>query len=74
MFEYSEEICEKISNSGCITNKELQYVEMALKMFESYEEILNQNLGLDIIEQKELEVDFKLKYAIGRNTEKRVRG
>ena len=66
MFEFSKELCNKIKTSDCLEPKELQIVEMALRMWESYEEILNENLGLD--RKKDF---FQLEYAIHKNSLKK---
>lgn len=68
MFSKSEEICKKIKECGCITESELQYVEMGLKMIDCYNEMLNQNIGLDLPLNEQLDVDFKLKHAVSRNS------
>lgn len=67
MFEGIEELCDKISDSSCVTSKELQRIEMALKMFDLYEEMIDQVLGLDMYNDEPLGFDFKLKYALERN-------
>ena len=68
MFSKSEEICKKIKECGCITDSELQYVEMGLKMIDCYNEMLNQNIGLDLQLNEQLNIDFGLKYAVSRNS------
>ena len=68
MFHKSEEICKKIKECGCITESELQYVEMGLKMIDCYNEMLNQNIGLDLQSNEHLDIDFKLKHAVSRNS------
>lgn len=67
MFSKSEEICKKIKDCGCISDSELQYVEMGLKIFNCYNEMLNQNIGLDLQLNEQLEIDFRLKHAVSRN-------
>lgn len=67
LFKQSEEICKKVSDSGCVSGKELQQIEMGLKLFDLYEEMLDQVLGLDLYHNEQLELDFQLKYALERN-------
>ena len=67
MFEWSKELCKKISNSDCLSKNELQMVEIALRLYECYEEALNENLGLDIIAKRETNL-FQLEHAINRNS------
>lgn len=47
MFEWSKEICNKIAESGCLTPKELGMVEISLRVWDAYDELLNENLALD---------------------------
>ena len=68
MFHKSEEICKRIKECGCISDSELQYVEMGLKMIDCYSEMLNQNIGLDLQFNEQLDIDFRLKYAVSRNS------
>ena len=72
MFEWSKEICNKIKDSNCLEDKKLQMVEISLRLYELYNEILNENLGLDLIDGKETNY-FELEHAIHRNIEKRNR-
>lgn len=51
MFEYEENICKKIYETKCLEPKELQAVEIALKLTASYDMILNEALDLYQIEQ-----------------------
>lgn len=67
MFENTDEICQKIEDSECISANELQIVEMALKMLDLYEEMLDQSLGLDKFTGEQLEIDFKLAHSLHRN-------
>ena len=67
MFHKSEEICKKIKECRCITESELQYIEMGLKMIDWYNEMLNQNIGLDLQSNEHLDIDFRLKHAVSRN-------
>ena len=66
VFEYSEEICNKIKNANCLDAKDLQMVEIALKLYECHSEILNECLGLDITTKEENDY-FKLKHSVHRN-------
>jgi len=68
MLDKSEDICKRIKESGCITDAELQFVEMGLKMIDCYNEMLNQNIGLDLQLNEPLGIDFGLKYAVSRNS------
>lgn len=61
MFEWSKEICKKIKDSGCLEPRELQMVEIALRMNELQEKILNENLGIDSDNM------FELEHAIHKN-------
>lgn len=74
MFHRSEDICKRIKESGCINDNELQYVEMGLKMIDCYNEMLNQNLGLDLHSNEKLDVDFRLQHAIQRNAYLKLQG
>lgn len=46
MFEWSKEVSDKIAESGCISDKDMQVVEMALRMYEIHEKILNESIGI----------------------------
>ena len=64
MFEWSKELCKKIADSNCLEPKEMQMVEIALRIYESYEIILNENLDLGDTNL------FKLEHSIHRNHRK----
>lgn len=64
MFEYEDGICKKIKNSGCLDAKELQAVEIALRLTACHDMILNEALGL---ENKQGGFDFDLKHAIHKD-------
>lgn len=59
MFEWSKEIMKKIEDSNCLEEKELAGVEIALRMYDMYEQALDENLGL---EEKEI---LNLKHKLG---------
>lgn len=67
MFEWSKGICKKIKDSGCLEPRELQMIEIALRMNELHEKILNENLGIDSDNM------FELEYAIHKNATKNRR-
>lgn len=64
MFEYEDEICKKIKEAGCLDAKELQAVEIALRLTACHDMILNEALGLD---NRPEGFDFSLKHAIHKN-------
>lgn len=47
MFSWSKEITKKISDSGCLTERELSLVEIALRMQDCHQGLLNECLGID---------------------------
>lgn len=61
MFEYEDSICKKIFEAECLEPKELQAVEIALKLTASHDMLLNEALGLS---DKGNQFDFGLKYAL----------
>lgn len=46
MYEFSKEIIEKINIAKCLTVKELRITEIALRMYEASEDILDESTGL----------------------------
>lgn len=63
MFEYENGICKKIKDADCLDAKELQAVEIALRLTACYDMLLNEALGLDDPNK----FDFGLKYAVHKN-------
>lgn len=70
MFDWSKGICNKIKESNCLEDTELQMVEVALRTYECHQEILNENLGIDVIMRDEKNL-FELEHATHRNSLKR---
>lgn len=66
MFEWSKEICKKIKDSNCLDSSELQMVEMSLRIWESFENILDESIGLSDTNL------FELEHAVYRNRKKGV--
>lgn len=58
MFEWSKHIMEKIENSGCLDERNLRSVEIALRMYDMYERALDESLGLE--ETSFLELSHKI--------------
>lgn len=54
MYEFSKEIIEKINTAKCLTVKELRMTELALRMYEVNEDILNEATGLSNNDKYEL--------------------
>ena len=54
MYEFSKEIIEKINTAKCLTVKELRITEVALRMFELNEDILDESTGLSNNDKYEL--------------------
>lgn len=46
MYEWSKEIIEKIDKANCLDIKELRMVEIALRMSEIHEGIMNECIGV----------------------------
>ena len=46
VYEFSKEIIEKINTAKCLTVKELRITELALRMYEVNEDILDESTGL----------------------------
>ena len=69
MFDWLKELCKKISDANCLDTKEMQMVEMALRLWEPYETILDENIGIDLITKEKADF-FQLEYAIHRNATK----
>jgi hypothetical protein len=61
MFEWSKGICKKIKESGCLEPRELQMVEIALRMNELNDMIYIENLGISSDNM------FELEHAIHKN-------
>lgn len=66
MFEWSKEICDKIAQSGCISDKDLQCVEMALRMYDINNAMLNESIGL--VNQDDFDF-FELRYQVNKNAQ-----
>ena len=54
MYEFSKEIIEKINAAKCLTLKELRITELALRMYEVNEDILDESTGLSNNDKYEL--------------------
>lgn len=54
MYEWSKGIVEKIINAECLTEQELRMTEIALRMYEVTEEILDEAVGLSSEDKYEL--------------------
>ena len=54
MYELSKEIIEKINTAKCLTLKELRVTEIALRMYEVNEDILDESIGLSNNDKYEL--------------------
>jgi hypothetical protein len=72
LFEFDDNICKKIDESGCLDEKELRIVELALKIFTAHDIALNQCLGLED-GSKDAKFDFGFKYSIAAQHEKYVK-
>ena len=55
MFEWSKEICKKIKDADCLKFRELQKVEVALRLYELQEFILDEFTGVEDSDMFELE-------------------
>lgn len=60
MFKAAEELCAIIKNTGCVNQRDLAWIERALKMDILYNEMLNQSLDLE----KSPEIDFHLQHSV----------
>ena len=54
VYEFSKEIIEKINTAKCLTVKELRITEVALRMYEVNEDILDESTGLSNNDKYEL--------------------
>lgn len=54
MYEFSKEIIEKINAAKSLTLKELRITELALRMYEVNEDILDESTGLSDNDKYEL--------------------
>lgn len=54
VYEFSKEIIEKINAAKCLTLKELRITELALRMYEVNEDILDESTGLSDNDKYEL--------------------
>ena len=63
MFEWSKELSDKISKSGCVTEQEMQYVEMGLRLMEIHDSMMNESIGV----KDECAGLFELKYQLHKN-------
>ena len=54
VYEFSKEIIEKINTAKCLTVKELRITELALRMYEVNEDILDESTGLSNNDKYEL--------------------
>lgn len=68
-FSYSKGICNKLRNREELTPKEIQSIELALRLTDCYESLLGESLGLDVsagdVEGENGE--FDLKHQLHRN-------
>ena len=64
MFEWSKNLSDKIAESGCLDPKEMQSVELALRLLEIHDHVMNEAIG---VEDKEYDNLFDLKYQILKN-------
>lgn len=67
MFEWSKEVCNDIKEANCLSKSNLQTVEMALRLYECFEQILDECIGLDIRTKEETNF-FELEHAVYRNS------
>lgn len=70
MFNWSKGICNKIKDSDCLSKHELEMVEISLRLYECFEDILDENIGLDLRTKEETNF-FELEHAIHRNSLKK---
>ena len=47
MFEWSKNLSDKIAGSGCLDPKEMQSVELALRLLEIHDRVMNEAIGAD---------------------------
>lgn len=46
MYEWSKNIVRKIADANCLEKNELGIVEISLRLWEAYNDLLNENIGL----------------------------
>ena len=46
MYDWSKNIVNKISEANCLSEKDIRVVEIALRMYEIHNDILNECIGL----------------------------
>lgn len=74
MFEWSKKLAERIALSQCITGRELQAVELALRYWEIHEELLDESLGLNTFCDSKPKYDYDLQYQIHKNAHQKHNG
>ena len=67
MFEWSKKLSDKIAGSGCLDAKEMQSVELALRLLEIHDRVMNESIGAD---DGYGEI-FDLKYQILKNAKRK---
>ena len=67
MFEWSKNLSDKIAGSGCLDPKEMQSVELALRLLEIHDHVMNEAIGAD---DGYGEI-FDLKYQILKNAKRK---
>ena len=67
MFEWSKNLSDKIAKSGCLDVKEMQSVELALRLLEIHDHVMNEAIGAD----DGYGEMFDLKYQVHKNARKR---
>ena len=68
MFEWSKKLSDKIAESGCLDPKEMQSVELSLRLLEIHDQVMNEAIG---VEDKEYDNLFDLKYQILKNAKRK---
>lgn len=61
MYEISKEIIEKISKANCLSDSELAIIEIALRINDIYDDILDEAIGLSSENKYELKYKCTLK-------------
>ena len=67
MFEWSKNLSDKIAESGCLDAKEMQSVEIALRLLDIHDHVMNEAIGAD---DGYGEI-FDLKYQILKNAKRK---
>lgn len=60
MYDWSKDIVNKISEANCLPEKYIRVVEIALRMYEIHNDILNECIGLAIDDKYELQHKRKM--------------